>query len=460
MSKVGNPKSSHAKAPGPVGRPFLGSLLEVRDDRLTFVVELARQFGDVARFRMGPKIMHLINDPSHAKHVLQENSKNYNKGLGLEHAKPLLGEGLLTSEGDLWARQRHLVEPALRNPCLARYAAVVREETMTMIEQWQHWCETQRPVDVMVEVPRLTLRILFLTLFGTDMQTPSRAITESFNIAMEEASRRIVEPFTPPIWIPTRRNVAFKRALSALDEIVYGIIDARIENENESTSSQHDDVLSVLVRAMNDNRMNREQVRDEIVTILLAGHETTALTIVWSWYLMCRHPEIEEKLRSEIHESLGDRPPLFRDLTKLDYTRKVIKESLRLYPPVWLIPRTSVAADTIGGYYIPAGSAVLISPYCMHRNKAFWDRPDSFDPEHFSDRAISRDRYAYLPFGAGPRHCLGSGFGLMEAQIVIVMVAQSFRLRLVPDTDGSPKPLLTLRPPSSLRFTIEASEHF
>jgi len=444
---------THKIAPGPRGYALLGSLLDIRRDRLRFLMDVTREFGDVVRFRMGPKTFHLINQPDGIKHVLQDNYRNYHKGIGLAQAEPLLGKGLLTSEGEFWLNQRRLMQPAFHPQRIMEFAPAITDATGSMLERWQTCAKHEQPLDISLEMMGVTLDILGRTLLGTDIYSEADAVGDAFALALKQAIRHMVAIFNLPESVPTPRNLRFRKALGTLDKVVYGMIDERRREEKGngdliSTLLAHDDGTG---KSVSD-----KQLRDEVMTILLAGHETTAMALTWTWYLLSLNPTVEHQLQRELSEVLGGCEPTFEALPNLKYAKMVFEEAIRLYPPVWLIPRTAVKDDEIGGYYIPAGSGVLVSPYSMHRNPEFWENPEVFDPERFSVEGwTNRPYYAYFPFGGGPRSCIGSSFGITEALLIIAMVAQRYRLRLVPGHPVKPEPLLTLRPRQGVLMTLQ-----
>ncbi len=445
---------SDKTAPGPPGHVLLGNLLKVRQDRLKFLSDLTSQFGDVVRFRMGPKILHLINHPEYIKYVLEDNHKNYHKGIGLAQAKPLLGEGLLTSEGKIWENQRRLVQPAFHRQQIADFVTVINDATLSTLNGWKNHTDRGQSLDVAEEMMHLTLSILCRTLFSTDIAAQSKTIYEALRVVLEYAIHSMTSLFNLPESFPTPRNRNFRKALCQLDKFVYDLI-----NERRYGNNKTDDLLSILLLATDqetNNRMSEKQLRDQVLTILLAGHETTANLLAWIWYLLSRNSMVEHQLNMEVTEVLNGRTPTFHDLYQLKYTKMVIEESMRLYPPVWLIPRKAIGQDEIGGYYIPEGSEVLISPYTMHRHPNFWENPDEFDPKRFtSEQLADRPRYTYFPFGGGSRYCIGSSFAMMETQLVIAMIVQKYRLRLVSDYLVKPEPLLTLRPHHGILMTLQ-----
>ncbi|HEX8185792.1 MAG TPA: cytochrome P450 [Blastocatellia bacterium] len=441
-------------APGPRGHRLVGSLLEVRRDRIKFVVQATRRYGDVVSFQMGPKRLYLLNHPGHARHILCDNQKNYKKGLGLDDAKLLLGEGLLTSEGELWNSQRRHLQSAYHTGMLERYSRSMVGATLSMLERWSEHARTGETLDVAQEMVRLTLSILGESLFEIDFSHSADDISADLQTMTRWAIRRMTALFKIPPRVPTPANLRARRALARLEIVARQIIDRRLRHP----ANQEGDMLSLLMSLLNregEAEESQRQVRDELMTFLLAGHETTAAALTWAWYLLSRHTEVERKLRTELDSALGGREPCAADLTRLVYTKKLFDEVMRLYPPVWMIPRKSIEDDEIGGYRISANSDVLLSVYTLHRHRDFWENPEQFDPERFSpEMSAWRQPCSYLPFGAGARTCIGSRFGMMEAMLVMATIARRFRLELAPGQSIEPVGSLTLYPRHGLRMKI------
>lgn len=444
--------ATRGRPPGPPRTETFSLLRNLVSDRLTLMSSAADRYGDAVRLAIGPKTLWFFNHPEHAKHVLADNSANYHKGIGLHQARRALGDGLLTSEGELWKVQRRVIQPAFQAKRIAGQAGVVAQEAARLVARLR----AQRgsaPVNISAELTALTLGVLGRTLLDADL-TPFSSIGESFEAVQDQAMFDGVTLGAVPAWLPLPKQLRFRRARARLQYVVDELTAAR----DARPSADGDDVLSRLiesVRAEADPRVGRVRMRDELVTLLLAGHETTASTLSWSFYLIDRHPEVRERLRAEAVEVLGGRPPAYEDLHRLRYTSMVVEEAMRLYPPVWMLSRIAQGADVIGGYPVPARADVVICPYTMHRNPEFWDEPKRFDPERFSaDRRAERPRYAYLPFGAGPRFCVGNHLGMMEAVFVLAMVAGELELRLAPGSRVVAEPMLSLRVRGGLHMTV------
>lgn len=452
--RVGTPESPRGACttpPGPRGLPFLGSLLDVKRDRLGFLEKL-QAFGDVVVFRMGPKPIYFVNCPAGVRRVLRDNYRNYRKGVGLTQAKPLIGDGLLTSEGLVWQRQRRMARPSFEPASVGGYAEAIISAIEAMFGRWDLEQERKRPINIFSEMSRLTLDILVRCLFGADFAYRAETVERAFGIATEYAIHRMTALFDFTARLPTPRNLRFSNALKDLDEVVQGLIASRRRSSDEAP-----DLLSELLRARDENGagMSDKQLRDEIMTILLAGHETTACTLAWAWYLIAMNPLAEKKLKRECNVTLQGRRPDTSDLGMLTYANLVLRETMRLYPAVWLIPRKAIEADVIAGFPIPSGADVIISPYALQRHPSHWNRPREFLPERFDDIVNNgRDPDVYIPFGAGPRSCVGKNMALLEAQLILIMITQRCSLTLATERDIVPIPLLTLRPATDLMMHV------
>lgn len=441
--------------PGPPPTAALRMLMAMGSDRLGMMTSAASKYGDVARLPVGPKRLYFFNHPQHAKHVLADNSANYQKGIGLVHARRALGDGLLTSDGELWRKQRQVIQPAFQNRRLAQYAGVIGQEAVGLAERLSARVDGP-PVDVLDEMTRLTLGVLGRTLLDAELSR-FHGVGESFAAVQDQAMFELETLSAVPTWVPLGRQRRFRRARQHLQEVVDELV-----TERGRDVDGRDDVLSRLIlstREESDPRVGRQRLRDELVTLLLAGHETTASTLGWSLHLLDRHPQLRERVRQEARSVLGDRVPTHEDLHRLRYTTMVVEEAIRLYPPVWILTRKARADDVIGGYRVPAGADILICPYTLHRHPQFWADPERFDPERFDpDRTTDRPRYAYIPFGAGPRFCVGSNLGMMEAVMVLAVLLRDLRLEGVPGRPVVPEPMLSLRVRGGLPMTVRRAD--
>jgi cytochrome P450 len=437
------------RPPGPGAFRLIGSVRQVQRAPLQFLTELTHTYGDIAfvRFLVWP--VYVVNHPDFIKQVLQEHHRSYNKdNFDYRLLRPLLGKGLLTNNGASWLQQRRLIQPTFHRQRLAAFGSLMTEATLAMLERWERCAERGEGLDVAVEMRRLTLRIIGQALFSLDLSAQAKTVGQ----ALTTANNYLSAPF-PPLYVPTPRTRRMLAALHRLDALVYDLITAHRQSQQDEP-----DLLSVLLAVRDEETgegMSDRQIRDEVITLLLAGHETTAVALSWTWYLLAQHQECEQRLHEEVDAVLGGRLPTVEDLPTLPYSRMVLEESLRLYPPAWSFSRNALADDELGGYHIPAGSTVLLCPYTTHRHPEFWEQPEVFDPLRFTpERVAARPHYAYFPFGGGPRLCIGSAFAMMEAQLILVTVAQRYRLCLGTDVRVEPEPRITLRPRGELPVTL------
>jgi len=393
----------------------------------------------------------LVNKPDYIEHVLLTNHANYRKSDFLRRMLgPLLGQGLLISEGETWRRRRRIAAPAFHARRIADFVATMAASTEAMLARWRTLAQ---PFDVAGEMMALTLDVISRTMFSTDVSRDVAAVRRLMDVAVR-LRVSLIDLFGLPQWLPRFQPRDFRRAIAEFDALMSRLIAAR-----RTGADDRDDLLGMLLAAHDAEsgaRLSDRQLRDEALTIFVAGHETTANALSWAWYLLARHPEAEARLHEEVDRVLGGRPPGFADLARLEWTRMVIDETMRLYPPAHAVSRTAIGEDRIGGVRVPPGSNISISMYVTHRNPNLWPDPERFDPERFAPAAIAqRHRFAYLPFGGGPRICIGSGFAIAEAQVIVAMVAQRYRLRLAPDHVVEPIGLITLRPRNGVRVTLE-----
>jgi cytochrome P450 len=437
--------------PSPRSLSPLGALPALAKDPIRLLQDNHRRFGDAFCLRLVIWKMQAFIHPDQVQEVLQENYRNYHKSVVYEFLKPIAGAGLLTSEDDLWLRQRRILQPAFHRRVLGTLIGSMTDETSVLLDGWQN-CR-QREVDVLSEMMALTLAIISRTMLSTDVSGETDTVRDSVSVLRDHVNYRMMHFLSFPDRVPTPRNRRFASAIADIERIVYRMIEDR-----RSGTVEADDLLSMLLGARDeetDEGMSDKQIRDEVMTIFLAGHETTANALAWALYLLALHPDAEERLGDEVDRVLNGRTPTPEDLQGLPFARMVLEESLRLYPPAWAFGRQALVDHTIGGFRIAADTGVLVSPWLTHRHPEFWDEPERFDPERFlSERTAARPRYAYFPFGGGPRQCIGNEFALMEGQLILAMIAQSFRLRLVPGRPVEPEPAVTLRPKGGLPMTV------
>jgi cytochrome P450 len=451
-------------APGPRGVALWHSLRRMRQSALTEYLRLRAQFGDVVRLATRPHPIYLVSHPEAVHYVLRENAHNYRKGLLLKPIAALQGQGLLTSEGDLWARQRRLVQPAFHRQQLATFAEVMVDEARAVVQEWRQPAQTGTLVNVDDRMHRLTFNVVGRVLLGADpgaLDAYSDTLRAIALPLLRFLQARATQPWAPPLWVPTPRNWRFRRAVAVYDALVQQIIAAR-RQARPRTAGPATDVLALLLAACDDTSgagMSERQLRDEIITFIGAGAETSAHALSWTWYLLAQHPAIARRVHAELETVLGGRPPTPQDLPHLPYSRMVLAEALRLYPPSVVLPRQANAPDAIRGYAIPQDALVVISQYVIHRHPALWSEPEQFQPERFApEQATTRHRCAYIPFGDGPRRCLGEPFALMEMHLVLATIAQAYTLQVVPEHPVVPEVAVTLRPRDGLWMTVHARQ--
>jgi cytochrome P450 len=437
-----------AVIPGPSGFPWVGVMPKVWQQRpLHFFLDSALRYGNVVRLEMGPQPLFLITHPDDVQRVLQDNNRNYSKGY--ETVAPVIGNGLVTSEGATWLRQRRLMQPAFHRSRIAAMADTMTRLTAATLERWERTASRNEPIDVAQEMMRLTQAIIVETMFGQHIPADPDKVGRAFDDALAFMNQYMLLPIEQLQRFPTPTNIRFRRAIRFLDGLVYNMVE-----ERRRSSEERDDLLSMLVHARDEETgegMSEQQMRDEIMTIYLAGHETTANALSWTWFYLSNHPDLRRRLEAEVADTLEDHAPTAEDTRRLPYARMLFDETLRLMPPAWMFARRPNEPDELGGYTIPAGATVMLSPYVTHHRPDIWENPEGFDPERFAPGAdAERAKYAYFPFGGGPRLCIGNNFAFMEAQLIMAMVTQRFRLDLVPGQRIQPKAVATLQAPRIL----------
>lgn len=457
-----SPRSSRrAEPPGPRYRTPLAFLCDFRRDPIRFLYDAFRGYGDLVRFRFapgewGPFCSYLVCRPEHVKHVLLDNYKNYWKGIAVGRLKIVTGEGLFLSEGEFWRRQRRLAQPAFHHQRIEGFANLMTDSIAAMLERWRPVAARGEPIDMAAEMTPLTMSIVGRAMVGRDFFAESDELVRAGHVANQFMNDRLTQYLPTPLWVPTRKNRAFRRALGLTKALI-----CRTIEERRRAPCAGNDLLGMFLAARDPETgesMSDRQLRDELFTILGAGQETTAVLLSWSWWLLARHPEVEARLRHEVETVLDGRVPTAEDAPALPYTRMVLQEALRLYPPVWAIPRQAIADDEIGGYRIRAGAPVTLSPYLTHRHPEVWCDPDTFNPENFTPEAVEgRPRFSYFPFGGGPRICIGLEFALLEAQLTLAMVCQRYRFRPVPGGSVEPSVRITLRPGGGVWMTLASA---
>ena len=436
--------------PGPKRRLPFSTLVAYRRSPLAFFQSLARRYGDISFFRVGPQEGFFLNHPDLIKEVLVTNHANFLKGLVLQRAKRLLGEGLLTSEGEFHRRQRRLAQPAFHRQRIASYADVMVDYAMRTSNRWRDG----QTLDISEEMMRLTLGIVGKTLFDADVESESGQVGAAMTIVMELFDTLTIPYFEILARFPLPQLRRFDAARTKLDQIIFNLV-----AERRKRGIDQGDLLSMLLLAQDEEgdggNMNDQQLRDELMTIFLAGHETTANALTWTWYLLSQHPAVEFNLHQELATVLGSRQPGFTDVAQLKYTEMVLSESMRLYPPAWAIGRLAKIDCDIGGYFVPQKSLVIVSQYVMQRDERYYPNPLVFDPQRWTaELRESRPAFCYFPFGGGPRRCIGEGFAWMEGILLLATLAQKWRFHLVPHHPVALKPLITLRPKYGMKMIV------
>jgi cytochrome P450 len=437
------------RPPGPAGRPILGVLPEFRRHPADFLLNLAREYGDMVYFRVGSQDMYLLNRPDFVQDVLVNGPGNFMKSRVLQRAKRLLGEGLLTSEGDFHLRQRRLVQPAFYRDRLISYADTMSACASAGAARWKAG-ETR---DMAEEMMRITLAIVGRTLFSKDVESEASEIGQALTDVLGTFDT-LTLPFSSVIQrLPIPKFLRAQRALKFLDQTIYGMVE-----ERRNSDVDNGDLLSMLLLSMDEEGsggMTNRQVRDEAITLFLAGHETTATALTWTWYLLSQNPDVDERMRNEVKEVLAGRLPAYADLPNLRYTEMVLAESLRLYPPAWAVGRMAKSDTRIYNYEVPKNAICLMSPYTMHRHPRYYPDPERFDPQRFTPEAKhERPKFAYFPFGGGTRVCIGERFAWMEGVLVLATIAQRWRFDLVPDQVIETHPQITLRTRYGMKMVV------
>lgn len=440
----------------PGGHVLLGHLPEMSADPLRFFTRIARDHGDAVELRFGLDKVLMLNNPAMIRHVLQDNRLNYEKSKFYDVMRSILGGGIFLAEGDEWLSQRRTAARSFQGCQLRRMTAEMQGAVADLQQRWQGIAARDGVIDVIPEMMHLTLDILMRTLFSLRLDRQHEGVFDALTVVLRDAERRIWSPLHAPRWLPTRRNRAVREALGVLDRFVLGLIAARRAGAQASNDDPEKegagDLLDMLLA--NQGARSDDQLCKQILSMILAGHETTANALSWCWHLLSLHPESLRRLRSEARGALNGRLAGFADLPALKYTRMVFDETLRLYPPLWTFSRTAVADDAIGGIPVKAGSFVMMNMFAVHRRPELWDNPEGFDPERFEEGQGAAQRFAYFPFSDGPRTCLGERFAILESMIAISGIAQQFDLQLLPGQKVEPEPMITLRPRGPLLMRL------
>ena len=440
--------------PGPRGYPILGMLPQLRSNPVQTFLDAADRYGDLVHLKAGPYHGFLVCDPAGVRHVLQDNARNYHKSPLYERLRDYVGNGLLTSEDSFWLRQRRLMQPAFHRQRLAAMADAMVACTEQMLERWEPLAARGEAIDLVAELMAVTQAIIVRTMFSTDLGATAGIVERTWPII----HRRIGETF----WatkletrLPLPANRRGWRAMRELETVVYAIVAER----RRSGRDEHD-LLAMLLSARDEETgavMTDQQLRDEVLTILLAGHETTSLALSWTYFLLSQHPDVDRGIAEEAARVIGRGPAAFAHVDRLPAARRAIEEALRLYPPAWGFSRQALADDEIGGYRVPRGALAFVIPFVIHRRPHLWPDPERFDPQRFTPgQEAARHRFAYIPFGGGPRGCIGNHFAMVEAQLIVATVARRYRIEVVPGQRIHAEPLITLRPAPGIRAVLRA----
>jgi cytochrome P450 len=434
-------------APGPSG--VRATTAAMRQHPLEFLLEMTRRYGDVVRLPLPAGPTYLINHPDGVRQVLQENATNYGKD---PHENGIfirfVGHSILTTEGDTWLRLRRLEQPAFHRHHILAASTPMVETIQAYLDEWRASAEQGETINLVSAMTTLVLRVLGKAIFSLDLAEDTRTIAEAMKVIGAYALALAYQPLLPYVGPLAKRNRQWAAAQRALDQVVFRLIYKR-RTQLDAPSPRTDLLTFLLLLQEEDGKpaFTDAQLRNETLSLLIAGHENATSLLCWAFYLLTQHPAVAERVRSEVAEQLKGRTPTLADLAQLPYIRMVLEEALRLYPPAWSFPRRALAADTIGGYAIPAGATVLLSPYTTQRHPAFWPDPEVFDPERFSEAGeAARPRYAHFPFGGGQHQCMGAPFAMMEAHLIVAMIAQRYQLEVLPGFSIHPEPLVTLRP--------------
>jgi cytochrome P450 len=446
--------------PGPNGVPVFGNSRQYAKDPFTFLTNVAEAYDDVVHFDLGPVDTYMLTNPADVERVLVTDDAKYHKPDFQDDAiGTLLGEGLLLSEGGAWQRQRRLAQPAFDPSRIASLSSTITDHTEAMLSGW----DDGDVVDVHLEMARVTVKIIVEAMFGTELDDEQTKVVQE---NLEPLGKRF-EPdpmrFLVPDWAPTRENREYRKSVSVLEGVIDDVVERRRGTEYDPSASPGDaedqptDLLSILLRAKNRGEQSDEQIRDEMMTMLLAGHDTTALTLTYAWYLLSQHPEAAARVHEELDRVCGGATPTMAHVRQFDYVERVLQEAMRLYPPVYVIFREPQVDVRLGGYRVPEGAAVMLPQWVVHRSPRWYDDPEAFDPDRWlPDRRAERPRFSYFPFGGGPRHCIGKHLSMLEAQLILGTVAQRYELDYVRDRPFDLRGSLTMHPDEPMGMRLRS----
>ncbi len=439
--------------PTMTGHWFTAGVIPITRDFIGWLEKHQRELGNIFYAPLKKQGLVVLSEPAYVRYVLQENNRNYYKSFGYEILQLFLGNGLLTSDGDFWLRQRRLAQPAFHRRRLAGLVHFMSEETAGLAQNWKAAAQHGESIDLLHEMMEVTMKIVARALFSANVNHHIPTISHNLERLNNFAMTRIKSPIRPPMWMPTLRNLVFRQTSEEINDVLFQIIEDRRQDPNPP-----DDLLTMLMEVKDEEtgeQMNNQQLRDECMTIFVAGHETTALGMTWLFTELARNPEVWDRLQAELKEVLDGRTPTLEDIPNLKYTRMVVDETLRLYPPGWIIGRKNIKEDHIGGYDIPEDTNVLMFTYGIHRRPDLWERPLDFWPGRWETEQVKQlPRMAYLPFGGGPRLCIGNNFALMEMVIMVAGLAQAARPQLLNEEEIELQPLITLRPKHTISVKL------
>lgn len=421
------------------------------------------RLGGIVPLKIGLQRGHLVSDPALIRHVLLDNFANYDKRTpAFDAVRVVLGEGLLTSGGTFWKRQRRIAQPAFSGESVKRFGPIMSRAAEACADTWQAAARSGTPVNACTDMMKVTLRVVAESLFGDDLAESADQINSVFPDILASLAARVASPVRPPIWLPTANNRRLRPALAVLNGIVSRLIATKRQRLATAGLAPDGppDLLTALMMAKDEETgesMSDVHLRDEVMTMMIAGHETTANALSWLWVLLDQHPEEQERLRAELTSATGGRPPTVGDLAHLHRMKAVLLETMRLYPPVWMFDRRALGPDTLGGAEVRVGDLVIFCPYAIHRLPELWPDPEAFQPERFDGGRKPHNTYAYLPFSAGPRTCLGNNFALIESQIIVGTLLSRFRVRRAEQTPIEPQPRVTLRTSQPVMVRLEAA---
>lgn len=451
---VSGTRVNNKPVPGPKGLPLVGVIPQLMRNPLELLEQATAEYGDIIRLSVGPKSIYVLRHPSFFRDVLFDREDSFSKGSINKILASVGGNSLISAEGEFWKRQRRLVQPAFHRKRLAILSSYMTDAISKMCDRWEEKAERGEPIDMIPEMSSITRDIIIATILGGDLGKRGDEVEKAVDILMEVLGKRIWT-FALPSWIPLPGKKEFEESLKLLDDTIYGLIAKQKEIGPDKGA---ENLLNMLLNMRDEdgNGMDDKQMRDEIVTFFIAGYETSTLALAWTWYFLSQNPQYFNTLFNEVDSVLADRTPTMEDLNTLVYSRMVFQEALRARSPSWMIPRETVEDIQLGEYLIPAKSVVILSQYLMHRHPEFWEDPDTYNPERFRPEANNPSiKTAYMPFGGGPRQCIGINFATMEAQFIIAMVAQRFQLDLVDDAPIQPVMKATIHPSRPIEMRLK-----